>query len=99
MKASPENFTHKVKKILEKYEKSNDIEFRHMELDKLMWDYLTKVGCGEGVELIRNTPKWYAQESSLWQKCHGLLFSIDIFTLSLMRENRSPIMKGVYYDK
>ena len=60
MKASPENFTYKVKKILEKYEKSGDLEFRHMELDRLMYDYLTKVGCGEGVELIKNTPKWYA---------------------------------------
>ena len=66
MKASPENFTHKVKKILEKYEKEKDedgyvdIEFRHLELDQLMYDYLTKIGCSEGVELIKKTPKWYS---------------------------------------
>ena len=66
MKASPENFTHKVKEILERYEKTKekygyaDLEYRHLELDQLMYDYLTKVGCGEGVELIKNTPRWYA---------------------------------------
>lgn len=66
MKASPENFNYKVRKILEKYNKEKektgyeDLELRHWELDNLMFDYLTKIGCGEGIELIKKTPKWYS---------------------------------------
>lgn len=64
MKASPENFKKQVKKILEKYENGTDwgvdMEMRHLELDELMYSYLCKVGCKDGVDLIRSTPKWYA---------------------------------------
>ena len=64
MKASPENFKIKVEKILEKYSNPDDwasnMEDRHRELDELMYAYLTKVGCKEGVDLIKATPKWYS---------------------------------------
>ena len=64
MRANPENFKKKVQEILDKYEDSTnwggDMEDRHRELDALMYDYLTKVGCKDGVDLIKATPKWYA---------------------------------------
>ena len=37
-----------------------DEEIAHSCADSLMMETLTELGYGEGVEIFRNMPKWYA---------------------------------------
>ena len=37
-----------------------DTERRHIEMDECMWDLLTELGYGEGVEIMSSVTLWYA---------------------------------------
>ena len=53
-----EELVFRLKRIKDKY--AGDTEMIHVEMDKLMCDILIDLGFKDGVEIIRNTNKWYA---------------------------------------
>lgn len=55
---TPEEFAGMMKAIACKYH--DDEEERHMEMDRLMCDYLRMLGYGEGIDIFKDTPKCYA---------------------------------------
>ena len=54
---TPEEFAGMMKAIAYKYH--GDEEECHMEMDRLMCDYLRMLGYGEGIDIFENIPKWY----------------------------------------
>ena len=55
-----EEFAKQMKAIAEGLDKSYDEEVAHISADALMMETLEDLGYGEGVEIFRNMPKWYA---------------------------------------
>ena len=55
---TPEEFTIKMRHIHDKYE--DDLEERHIYMDKLMCELLIDLGYWEGIHIFNNTNKWYA---------------------------------------
>ena len=55
---TPEEFVEQIKTALDKY--YDDIELSHARTDEIMEEALISLGYEEGVELIRNTMRWYA---------------------------------------
>lgn len=55
---TPEEFAEKIKAAINKY--GNDAESMHEVTDEIMEEALMSLGYEEGVELIRNTMRWYA---------------------------------------
>jgi hypothetical protein len=55
---TPEEFAQKVKFLIK--EGGGDNEVLHSDTDDLMEDLLIALGYEEGIELIRNTKRWYA---------------------------------------
>lgn len=53
---TPEEF----KTAMEEHAKSGDTECMHADMDKLMCKVLTDLGYGDGVEVFKKEPKWYA---------------------------------------
>ncbi len=54
---TPEEFAGMMKAIAHKYH--GDEEKCHIEMDRLMCDYLRMLGYGEGIDIFENVPKWY----------------------------------------
>lgn len=54
---TPEKFVEQIKTAFDKYD---DIESLHETTDEIMEEALISLGYEEGVELIRNTMRWYA---------------------------------------
>ena len=54
---TPEEFAGMMKAISHKY--YADEEKCHIEMDRLMCDYLRMLGYGEGIDIFENIPKWY----------------------------------------
>ena len=61
-KMNPEEFAEKMKELSERQSKWGgcDTEWNHTDMDELMCSVLSDLGYGEGVEIFRNTYKWYA---------------------------------------
>lgn len=61
---TPEEFATKMREIAKMAGDGDadhgDQEAAHSEGDGLMMDVLRSLGYAEGVEIFRNTPKWYA---------------------------------------
>jgi hypothetical protein len=57
---TPEEFAEKAKLIIAVEDARDDIEEKHIELDRLMENVLISLGYEEGVKLIRETGKWWA---------------------------------------
>ena len=57
-----EEFCHEMLMLKSKIgnEKWYDQEDFHREADSLMCDLLSELGYSQGVEVFRNTPKWYS---------------------------------------
>lgn len=67
---TPDEFAEKMRELIEKH--THEIEFFgkdtpyldpeecHPEMDHLLCEVLTQLGYGEGVEIFRNTQKWYS---------------------------------------
>ena len=55
---SPSEFEDRMKELAS--HQSDDREFMHQDMDDLMCDILEAIGYGRGVEIFRQTPKWYA---------------------------------------
>jgi hypothetical protein len=55
---TPEEFAQKVKFLIK--EGRGDNEVLHGDTDDLMEDLLIALGYEEGIEIIRNTERWYA---------------------------------------
>lgn len=45
---------------MEKAASIEDEEIRHLDMDNIMCEYLEILGGHEGIEIFRNTFKWYA---------------------------------------
>ena len=54
---SPREFEDRMKELAS--HQSDDREFMHHDMDDLMCDILEAIGYGRGVEIFRQTPKWY----------------------------------------
>ena len=54
---TPKEFAECMKTIAEVCE---DEEVCHIDMDNAMCGMLEQLGYGEGVEIFRNTPKWYS---------------------------------------
>lgn len=59
---NPEEFAEKMKELSERKSEysSIDVEINHADMDELMCKVLEELGYGEGVEIFRNTYKWYS---------------------------------------
>lgn len=61
---TPEEFYGRMRSIEYAMEHSEDPfydkECAHMDADSLMAEVLTQLGYGEGVEVFKHMPKWYA---------------------------------------
>ena len=55
---SPSEFENRMKELAS--HQSDDREFMHQDMDDLMCDILEAIGYQKGVEIFRQTPKWYA---------------------------------------
>jgi len=55
-----QDFTYQMKHIEEKYWDQGDIEQAHLEMDRIMADWLKRMGFHEGIEIFEKQPKWYA---------------------------------------
>lgn len=53
-----ESFERRMRDIVLTYE--DDEEVRHEKMDQLMCETLERFGCYAGVEIFRDTSKWYA---------------------------------------
>ena len=53
---TPEAFKKRIQEMIE----IEDIEDGHMKLDDYLCDVLESLGFKEGVDILRQTPKWYA---------------------------------------
>lgn len=47
------------KKHLDMEQETGDVASFHMEADTLMEDLLEELGYGDGVQIFRDSPKWY----------------------------------------
>lgn len=56
MSMTPEEF----EKQMLKLQKNGDEEERHMKMDNLICKLLIKLGYEEGINIFKNTKKWYA---------------------------------------
>jgi len=56
---TPEKFLAQVKETI-KAPSDNDVEYDHMETDRLMEEALITLGYAEGIEFIRNNTRWYS---------------------------------------
>lgn len=59
MPLTPEQFTEKIKGIIYG-DNSGDTECTHGMSDDAMEELLIELGYGEGIEIIRNSRRWYA---------------------------------------
>ena len=59
---TPEEFKNKMDDITNCHKSgyANDIERRHIEMDKLLTDTLIELGYKDGVDIFERTKKWYA---------------------------------------
>ena len=61
---TPEEFADEMRRITDEEQHKNDpywdTEQIHIEMDSLVCKVLENLGYGEGVEIFRNEPKWYA---------------------------------------
>lgn len=55
---SPEEFYLRMVEVSFNYE--DDQEGRHRAMDNIMCDILRQQGYGAGIDVFKNTPKWYA---------------------------------------
>ncbi len=55
---TPEQFKKQMQAIFDN--EGFDKELAHMDADEFMCDVLTSLGYGEGVEIFKSAPKWYA---------------------------------------
>ena len=56
---SPQDFYDLMREMHDTFT-DGDEETVHVAMDELMCDVLEYLGYGEGVEIFKNTPKWYA---------------------------------------
>lgn len=54
---TPTQFENKMKKLAQDV---HDMEFRHLDMDYAMCELLVELGYESGVNIFKNTPKWYA---------------------------------------
>ena len=58
---TPEEFKNEMQKISNQLgKKFCDEEITHSKADDLMCDLLRELGYGEGVDVFKDMPKWYA---------------------------------------
>lgn len=55
---TPEEFKNKMELINEEY--CDDNEAKHVCMDRLMCELLSSIGYEEGIDIFRDTDKWYA---------------------------------------
>jgi hypothetical protein len=57
---TPEEFKKAMEEILKREADDGDREECHWDADHLMCDLLEELGYGDGIEVYRKLPKWYA---------------------------------------
>lgn len=57
---TPKEFAETMAYFREQQKEQNDMEQSHFCMDNLMASVLESLGYGEGVDIFKNTPKWYA---------------------------------------
>ena len=57
---TPEEFSKRMRDIQYTYKERYDIEERHVAMDDLMCELLRELGYGKGIDIFKDTDKWYA---------------------------------------